>query len=64
MRQNAEILAIAELLITRHGAHGATIINDHRSARGDAAGHETCMPTDFLAEDFLPKGKPSGEVLC
>ena len=43
---------------------GATIFTDHLSARGDAAGHETCMPTDLLAEDFLPKEKPSGEVLC
>jgi hypothetical protein len=43
---------------------GATIFTDHLSARGDAAGRETCMPTDLLAEDILPKGKPSGEVLC
>ena len=43
---------------------GATILTDHLSARGDAAGHETCMPTDLLVEDVLPKEKPSGEVLC
>ena len=72
MRQNADILRIAELLIAGElliGGYdgmapmGATIFTDHLSARGDAAGHETCMPTDFLAEDVLPKEKPSGEVL-
>ena len=67
MRQNADILRIAELLIAGYegmAPMGATIFTDHLSARGDGAGHETCMPTDLLAEDSLPKGKPSGEVLC
>ncbi len=67
MRQNADILGIAELLIAGYDGMapmGATIFTDHLSARGDAAGHETCMPTDLLAEDVLPKEKPSGEVLC
>ncbi len=66
MRQNADILGIAELLIAGYDGMapmGATIFTDHLSARGDAAGHETCMPTDLLAEDVLPKKKPSGEVL-
>ena len=58
---------IAELLIAGYDCMAsieATIFSDHLSGRGDAAGHETCMPTDLLAEDFLPKEKPSGEVLC
>ena len=42
---------------------GTTIFTNHLSARGDAAGHETCMPTGLLAEDVLSKEKPSGEVL-
>ena len=67
MRQNADIFGIAELLIAGYDGMapmGATIVADHLSARGDAAEHEACMPTDLLAEDFLPKGNPSGEVLC
>ena len=67
MRQNADILRIAELLIAGYDGMApmeATIFTDHLSARGDAAGHETYMPTDLLAEDFLPKEKSSGEVLC
>jgi len=67
MRQNADILGIAEMLIVGYDGMapmGVTIFTDHLSAWGDAAGHATCMPTDLLAEDFLPKEKPSGEVLC
>ena len=67
MHQNADILGIAELLIAGYDGMapmGATIFTYHLSARGDAAWHETCMPTDLLAKDVLPKEKPFEGVLC
>ena len=67
MHQNADILGIAELLIAGYDGMapmGATIFANHLSARGDAAWHETCMPTGLLAKDVLPKKKPFGGVLC
>jgi|TARA_B100002051_G_C16309242_1_gene426736 hypothetical protein len=67
MHQNADILGIAELLIAGYDGIApmeATIFTYHLSPRGDTAWHETCMPTDLLAKDVLPKEKPFGGVLC
>jgi len=67
MLQNADMLVIAELLMAGYASMapmGATIFTDHLSARGDAAWHKTCVPTDLLAKDVLPKEKPFEGVLC